>query len=107
MIAIFLIFKHYGTLNYFSSGSGNVGVFNQATAGGIPVISTTIISLRLFLACTAKSAQLPLYMWLPDAMEGPTPVSALIHSATMVTSGLYLLARANPPFGGSPVPLTV
>src|SRR3989454_1611028 len=50
MIAIFLIFKHYGTLNYFSSGSGNVGVFNQVTAGGIPVISTTFISLLLFLA---------------------------------------------------------
>ncbi len=107
MIAIFLIFKHYGTLNYFSSGSGNVGVFNQVTAGGIPVISTTIISLLLFLACTAKSAQLPLYMWLPDAMEGPTPVSALIHAATMVTAGVYLVARANPLFEVSPVALIV
>src|SRR5579864_7815132 len=110
MIAIFLIFKHYGTLNYFSSGSGNsgnIGVFNQVTAGGIPVISTTIISLLLFLACTAKSAQLPLYMWLPDAMEGPTPVSALIHAATMVTAGVYLVARANPLFEVSPVALIV
>src|SRR5579864_7192112 len=110
MIAIFLIFKHYGTLNYFSSGSGNsgnIGVFNQVTAGGIPVISTTIISLLLFLACTAKSAQLPLYMWLPDAMEGPTPVSALIHAATMVTAGVYLVARANPLFEVSPTALIV
>ena len=107
MIAIFLIFKHYGTLNYFSSGSGNVGVFNQVTAGGIPVISTTFISLLLFLACTAKSAQLPLYMWLPDAMEGPTPVSALIHAATMVTAGVYLVARANPLFEVSPTALIV
>src|SRR5712692_1055598 len=107
MIAIFLIFKHYGTLNYFSSGSGNVGVFNQVTAGGIPVISTTIISLLLFLACTAKSAQLPLYMWLPDAMEGPTPVSALIHAATMVTAGVYLVARANPLFQVSHTALVV
>ncbi len=107
MIAIFLIFKHYGALNYFTNGTGNVGVFNQVTAGGIPTISTTIICLLLFLACTAKSAQLPLYMWLPDAMEGPTPVSALIHAATMVTAGVYLVARANPLFQVSPKALIV
>ncbi len=107
MIAIFLIFKHYGVLNYFTNGTGNIGVFNQITAGGIPTISTTIICLLLFLACTAKSAQLPLYMWLPDAMEGPTPVSALIHAATMVTAGVYLVARANPLFEVSPKALLV
>src|SRR5438128_8396874 len=107
MIAIFLIFKHYGALNYFTNGTGNVGVFNQVTAGGIPTISTTIICLLLFLACTAKSAQLPLYMWLPDAMEGPTPVSALIHAATMVTAGVYLVARANPLFQVSHTALVV
>src|SRR2546429_1278941 len=107
MIAIFLIFKHYGALNYFTNGTGNIGVFNQVTAGGIPVISTTFISLLLFLACTAKSAQLPLYMWLPDAMEGPTPVSALIHAATMVTAGVYLVARANPLFEVSPRALMI
>ena len=102
MLAIFLIFKHYGALNYYTNSSGNIGVFNQVTAGGIPAISTTIICLLLFFACTAKSAQLPLYMWLPDAMEGPTPVSALIHAATMVTAGVYLVARANPLFEVSP-----
>jgi NADH-quinone oxidoreductase subunit L len=107
LIAIFLIFKHYGALNYFTNGTGNIGVFNQVTAGGIPTISTTIICLLLFLACTAKSAQLPLYMWLPDAMEGPTPVSALIHAATMVTAGVYLVARANPLFQVSPNALLV
>jgi len=107
MIAIFLIFKHYGVLNYFTNGNGDIGVFNQVTAGGIPTISTTIICLLLFLACTAKSAQLPLYMWLPDAMEGPTPVSALIHAATMVTAGVYLVARANPLFQVSPTALIV
>ena len=63
------------------------------------------ICLLLFVACAAKSAQLPLYMWLPDAMEGPTPVSALIHAATMVTAGVYLVARANPLFQQAPIAL--
>jgi len=107
MLAIFLIFKHYGALSYFTNGDGNIGVFNQITVGGVPTISTTIICLLLFLACTAKSAQLPLYMWLPDAMEGPTPVSALIHAATMVTAGVYLVARANPLYQVSPAALIV
>src|SRR5215472_2644364 len=107
MLAIFLIFTHYGTLNYFTNSTGSTGVFNQVTVGGISTISTTFICLLLFLACTAKSAQLPLYMWLPDAMEGPTPVSALIHAATMVTAGVYLVARANPLFQVSTAALIV
>jgi len=106
MLAIFLIFQHYGTLNYLNNSAGN-GVFNLVTPGGVAVGITTAICLLLFVACAAKSAQLPLYMWLPDAMEGPTPVSALIHAATMVTAGVYLVARANPLFNVSPAALIV
>ena len=106
MLAIFLLYQHYGTLNYLANGSGN-GVFNLVTKGGVATGVTTAICLLLFLACAAKSAQLPLYMWLPDAMEGPTPVSALIHAATMVTAGVYLVARANPLFQVSPDALIV
>lgn len=105
MIAIFLIFQHYQTLNYLDNAAG-LGVLNHVVVGGLPTTITTAICLLLFVACAAKSAQLPLYMWLPDAMEGPTPVSALIHAATMVTAGVYLVARANPLFTVSPVALT-
>src|SRR5207253_244744 len=100
------IFKHFQTLNYFSDSNGNPGVFNQLP-GNATHATLIIICLLIFLACTAKSAQLPLYMWLPDAMEGPTPVSALIHAATMVTAGVYLVARANPLFQVSPKALIV
>ncbi len=105
MLAIFLIFQHYQTLTYLSSSNG-LGVLNQVTTGAVSTAVTTVICLLLFVACAAKSAQLPLYMWLPDAMEGPTPVSALIHAATMVTAGVYLVARANPLFEVSPLALT-
>src|SRR6266704_401724 len=95
MIAIFLLFKQFSVLNYFPNGSSGSGVFTAITSSmkGQPIL--TAIALCLFLACTAKSAQLPLYMWLPDAMEGPTPVRALIHAATMVTAGVYMVARSN------------
>jgi NADH-quinone oxidoreductase subunit L len=97
LIAMFLIFGHLGTLDF-------VQVMERAPtafAYGGPVI--TIITLFLFLGATGKSAQIPLYVWLPDAMAGPTPVSALIHAATMVTGGVYLVARTSVLFALAPV----
>src|ERR1019366_9484617 len=72
---------------------------------GFGVLSA--MGLLLFLGACGKSAQIPLYTWLPDAMEGPTPVSALIHAATMVTAGVYMVARCYPMFIHTPVTLTV
>ncbi|MBA2395928.1 MAG: NADH-quinone oxidoreductase subunit L, partial [Ktedonobacteraceae bacterium] len=106
MLAIFLIFTHYGSLSFLDA-QGFTGVFSHISNVPYGSGTATVICLLLFVACAAKSAQLPLYMWLPDAMEGPTPVSALIHAATMVTAGVYLVARANPLFENAPVALGI
>src|SRR5436190_24260457 len=100
MLAIFLIFANYGDLNYQA-------VFGKLSSTAVDGGTLVAICLLLFVACAAKSAQLPLYMWLPDAMEGPTPVSALIHLATLVPAGVYLVARAHALFEIAPMALTI
>src|SRR3569832_300040 len=87
-LAMFLIFRHFGSLDFATVFPQLQNVPVETQAGWI-----TAIALLLFVGATGKSAQLPLYVWLPDAMEGPTPVSALIHAATMVTAGVYKVAR--------------
>ncbi len=100
LLGILLIFATFGSISYTE-------VFGQAKflEMGKPVLTT--ITLLLFVGAIGKSAQIPLYTWLPDAMAGPTPVSALIHAATMVTAGIYMIARSNILFSLSPFTLEV
>jgi NADH:ubiquinone oxidoreductase subunit 5 (subunit L)/multisubunit Na+/H+ antiporter MnhA subunit len=106
-LGIFLIWVNYGTIEYD-------GLFQALSAGSVGVTGESLTSawakeaipFCLMLGAFGKSAQLPLYVWLPDAMEGPTPVSALIHAATMVTAGVYLIARMYPFFELHPLAFT-
>jgi NADH-quinone oxidoreductase subunit L len=103
LIALFLIIRHFNSLT-FSDVFAKVAQMPVET-GGAGLL--TAIGILLMVGACGKSAQLPLYVWLPDAMEGPTPVSALIHAATMVTAGVYMVARSNAIFYRSPTALAV
>src|ERR1700691_4381279 len=103
LIALFLIIKHFGSLN-FEQVFQSIAPMSAETAGtGL----LTAIGILLMVGACGKSAQIPLYIWLPDAMEGPTPVSALIHAATMVTAGVYMVSRSDAIFQRAPAALTV
>jgi NADH-quinone oxidoreductase subunit L len=101
LLAMFLMIAHFGSLSY-ARVFGAIADHPQMQGGFL-----TAIALLLVLGATGKSAQIPLYVWLPDAMEGPTPVSALIHAATMVTAGVYMIVRSHVLFDRSPFTLGV
>jgi len=103
LIGLFLLIRQFGTLNFTQVFDG---VTRLTPGAGTETLLTTVGILLMIGAC-GKSAQIPLYVWLPDAMEGPTPVSALIHAATMVTAGVYMVARSHVIFERAPIALTV
>ncbi|HXW63277.1 MAG TPA: NADH-quinone oxidoreductase subunit L [Candidatus Acidoferrales bacterium] len=95
-VGVLLVFATFQSIDFGT-------IFQALAANSVSEATLTIICILLFAGAVGKSAQLPLYVWLPDAMEGPTPVSALIHAATMVTAGVYMVARMNPLFSRAPI----
>src|SRR5512133_2213158 len=102
LIGTILVFVNFGTLDFHRVAQAIAPLQPETTFGPL-----SLIALLLFLGAAGKSAQIPLYVWLPDAMEGPTPVSALIHAATMVTAGVYMVSRSHAIFERAPSALTV
>ena len=103
LIALFLMIKHFGSLDFTRVFAAAESLPAETTGAGL----LTAIGLLLMVGAAGKSAQIPLYVWLPDAMEGPTPVSALIHAATMVTAGVYMVARSSLIFARAPMAMMV
>jgi NADH-quinone oxidoreductase subunit L len=113
MLGLLLVFTTFDSLDY-ATAFANVGpatakVMNilDPVGGSFEVSTITVICLLLFMGAVGKSAQFPLHVWLPDAMEGPTPISALIHAATMVTAGVFMVARLAPLYNASPAAMSV
>jgi NADH-quinone oxidoreductase subunit L len=102
ILGVLLTFARFGSVDFQEVARSAAGLSPETTFG-----TMSLITLLLFVGATGKSAQIPLYVWLPDAMEGPTPVSALIHAATMVTAGVYMIGRNAVLFAHAPLTLTV
>lgn len=109
ILAIAAVLMHFNTLNYHEVFQGIHSVVNKTMMvfPGMESSVITVICILLFIGAMGKSAQVPLHVWLPESMEGPTPISALIHAATMVTAGIYMVARMSPLFEYSPTALSL